>query len=502
MDGTELRHVGHARHHRRDVLLRAAALGILVPAATACGILPQPPPPINRLPVAGQPYFWAGVNYPWKTGQDFGNGAWGHSGVSDPTTYREIDADFATMAAQGARVVKWRVFGDGRYAPKFAPDGSTTGYDTLFYPDLDAAIEIATRHDVRLVFTLFDSGFWATNCVSNSVQMGGHARTVLGPSLRQSLVDRAIVPMLRHLAKTDRVIAYEIIAEPEWGIQGLNLENDGRTKIALDPVRDLVSRIAAAIHRESRALATVESNRFSNAPHWQGLGLDYYSFSWYDWLQPYEPLNTSARKLKLDRPIVLGEYPAGTSAYYKVGDILSVAYAQGYAGAFAWSFWSGDSFGNWQQAAAGYSNWVRQRWNEVRLADNAAQPSTRPVGNPVYPYAFDDLQLRLDQQAVVVDVKLQVTTNEAVLPKAFLLEVGNSQPLKGVDLIPSPVTGRVSGRFTGVQPNQPYLISLGVFDPGYRLLKWFNNVRVFAVTAGRITTPNLKPAQLEQPCSS
>jgi len=39
------------------------------------------------------------VNYPWKTGPDFGTGGWGHSGVSDPTTYQEIDADFANMAA-------------------------------------------------------------------------------------------------------------------------------------------------------------------------------------------------------------------------------------------------------------------------------------------------------------------------------------------------------------------------------------------------------------------
>jgi hypothetical protein len=493
----------HARLSRRHLLGGTAALGVLLSAA-ACNVLPSPfPPPINRLPVGGRPYFWAGVNYPWKTGQDFGNGAWGHSGVSDPTTYREIDADFGTMAAQGVRVIKWRVFGDGRYAPEFAPNGAVTGYDPFFYRDLDAALEIAARHNVQLVFTLFDSGFWATNCRSGDVQMGGHALTVLNPSLRQSIVDRAITPMLQHVAKSDRVLAYEIIAEPEWGIQGLNLDNDGRTKIPLAPVRDLVARAVTAIHRESHGLATVESNRFSNVPHWQGLGLDYYSFSWYDWLQPYEPLATPAAKLKLDRPLVLGEFPAGGSTYYHVPDVLTLAYTQGYAGAFGWSYWSGDGYGKWQQIAPSYTAWVQQHWNEVGLGDGVAPPAGGPVRQPVYPYTYDDLQLRLDQRAVVVDLKLTVSTGETVLPKAFLLELGNSQPLKGVDLKPAPgEPDLLTGRFTGVQVNKPYLISLGIFDLGYQLRKWFNNVRVFSIESGQLTTPTLKPTDLERPCGS
>ena len=108
-----------------------------------------PPAPTNRLVAAGQPAFWAGLNYPWKTGQDFGTGGWGHSGVSDATTYREIDADFANMAAQGVRVVKWRVFSDGRYGLQVGDNGNVIGLDDFFFPDLDAALEIAQRHDLR-----------------------------------------------------------------------------------------------------------------------------------------------------------------------------------------------------------------------------------------------------------------------------------------------------------------------------------------------------------------
>src|SRR5262249_9057925 len=160
----------------------------------------------DRLVAAGQPTFWAGLNYPWKTGQDFGTGGWGHSGVSDATTYQEIDADFANMAAQGVRVVKWRVFSDGRYGLQFDADGNVVGLDAYFFPDLDAAREIAQRHDLYLVLTLFSSGFWTANCQSNNVQLGGHADIVQDPVKRQSLLDQAIVPMLDHVASSDRIL--------------------------------------------------------------------------------------------------------------------------------------------------------------------------------------------------------------------------------------------------------------------------------------------------------
>ena len=108
----------------------------------------------------------------------------------------------------------------------------------------------------------------------------------------------------------------EIIAEPEWGIEELHQQSDARIKLPLAVVRDFVVRLTQAIHHHGSSLATVESNRFSNMISWQHLDLDYYSFSWYDWLEPYEPLATPAAAANLDRPIVLGEYPAGGSAYY------------------------------------------------------------------------------------------------------------------------------------------------------------------------------------------
>jgi hypothetical protein len=459
--------------------------------------------PINRLVVGGQPAFWAGLNYPWKTGQDFGTGGWGHSGVSDPTTYQEVDVDFTNMAARGVRVLKWRIFSDGRYGLQLADDGSVRGLDAYFLADLDAALEIAARHDIYLVFTLFSSGLWTADCTNNGVRLGGHAQTLLDARRRQALVNHAVVPMLQHIGNSDRVVAFEIIAEPEWGIGELNQEQDARIKLPLAVVRDFVGDVTRAIHGETRALATVESNRFSNMQSWQALRLDYYSFSWYDWLEPYEPLATPASNANLDRPLLLGEYPAGRSTYYDLPGVLDLAYGYGYAGAFAWSYWSGDGFGDWRGVAPSFAAWVRPHWNDTTLGGPAPLPTEGAIPEQRYPYTYQDLALRFDGNAVVAELKIDVASGEPYVPHAYLYQIGNADPLEDVLLTADPsAPGHLAARFTQVDDGTPYSISLGIFNRADVLRKWFDNMVAFAVSNGAITTPQVDTLAAELGCKA
>ena len=482
----------------------AALVGAVVVVALQPAVPPEVPPPrgpSDRLPVYGQPTFWAGLNYPWKTGQDFGTGGWGHSGVSDTTTYQEIDADFANMAAAGVRAVKWRVFSDGRYGLQFGADGTVTGLDEFFFADVDAAIDIAKRHDMYLLLTLFSSGFWTADCRTNNVQLGGHANTLTDPTQRQSLIDHAIVPLLDHIASSDRVLAYEIIAEPEWGIQELNQDADQRIKLPGAVLHDFITEVTTAIHRHSHALATVESNRFSNMQQWQGTGVDYYSFSWYDWLEPYEPLATPANAANLDRPIVLGEYPAGGSAFYDMPQILNTALSLGYAGAFGWSYWAGDGISQWQQVAPSFSQWIADHWSAVNLVGTARAPVPGAIVEQPYPYSVQDLAVRLEAGSVVADVKIGVPSGEAYVPHAYLYEMGNSEPLADVRLTAAPgQPGKLEARFTGAVEGPSYSLSLGIFDPVGTLHKWFSNLSTFAIADGALTAPHVDKLTNELGC--
>jgi hypothetical protein len=480
-----------------QVLPQAAPPSVATVATVA------PAAPMNRLPVAGQAAFWVGLNYPWKTGQDFGTGGWGHSGVSDPTTYQEIDADFANMAAEGVRVVKWRVFSDARYGLQFDDAGTVIGLDDFFMKDIDAALEIANRHDMYLVFTLFSSGLWTADCPSGSVHLGGQAATLTDPTRRQGLLERAIVPFLDHVANSDRILSYEIVAEPDWGIQELNQDTDRRIKLPLSVVRDFVGSVADAIHQHTRSLATVESNRFSNMPNWQQLGLDYYSFSWYDWLEPYEPLATPASTPNLDRPIVIGEYPAGGSAYYQLPQILDSAYSLGYAGAFGWSYWSGDDVSHWRDVAPQFSAWETNHWSDVNLGQASGPPAPGPIQEQQYPYSFQDLALQVDHTAVLAIMAISVPSGQAYVPHAYLYQAGNNQPLEDVRLTAAPgQPGKLAARFTGVVEGPAYTVSLGIFDPTGSLRKWFNNISTFAIAGDSLTTPKVDTLTTELGCSA
>jgi hypothetical protein len=461
------------------------------------------PTPSDRLMVASQPAFLAGLNYPWKTGQDFGTGGWGHSGVSDPTTYQEVDADFANMAAEGVRVVKWRVFSDGRYGLQFDANGVVTGLDEQFFPDVDAALEIARRHDMYLVLTLFSSGLWTADCQSGSVRLGGQAATLTDPARRQALVERAIVPLLDHLAASDRVVAFETIAEPEWGVAELNEEQDVRIKLPGATLREFVDEVTRAIHQHTHSLATLESNRFSNMQNWQHLGLDYYSFSWYDWLEPYEPLATPASAANLDRPVVIGEYPASGSTYYTLPQVLDIAHSMGYAGAFGWSYWSGDGISRWRDVAPTFSTWVAGHWNDANLGGRAQPPAQGPITPQQYPYAFRDFALQVGEGVVVADMGIDVPSGEAYVPHAYLYQAGNPQPLEDVRLTAAPgQPGMLAARFTQAIEGPAYTVSLGIFDPAGSLRKWFNNVATFAIAGGALTTPRVDTLTTELGCAA
>lgn len=320
----------------------------------------------KQLMLDGRPAFITGVAYPGRSNQDFGDGGWGHAGVSNPTTTAEVDADFANMAAQGVRVVKWNVFDDGRYSPEFDARGAVMGLDERFFADLDAAIDLAEQHDLYLVLSLVSDRFWTTKETENGVALGGHAATLTDPALRATFVERAIVPMLQHLAYTDRVLAYEIFDLPEFGIKGLNQDNDGRIRIPLAAAQAAVKGIAAAVHAHTVALATVSSNRASHMKHWRGLDLDHYSFNQQDWVEPYEPLATDAAKHGLDRPIVV-TVPAAGSAQRGLGRAFDLVKQHGYAGVFAASYLMPAGKASWHDAADAFMTWQKQHWGEMSL---------------------------------------------------------------------------------------------------------------------------------------
>src|ERR1019366_9000111 len=167
----------------------------------------------------GGNFYLYGINYPWLTfGTDFGSGGFGH--LANPN---QVKADMATFASVGGHVLRWWVWVDGRYDPLFDGSGKVTGFDPLFFSDLDTALQYAANNHIYLDLTLFDTSVLDAAQSVSGVQEGGHQALVTDPTVQQSSLDNALKPLLQQVAASsykDYVLAYDIMNEPERLLPG------------------------------------------------------------------------------------------------------------------------------------------------------------------------------------------------------------------------------------------------------------------------------------------
>ncbi|HET7770763.1 MAG TPA: hypothetical protein VFN74_18470 [Chloroflexota bacterium] len=318
-------------------LLGRAACGVLVVAMLAAGLVAPyeqgrgvpgaeaaavPPPVGSRIPWQGGSWYLQGANVPWfNWGCDFGCGASG--GVSDPAVRTQVEAGFGRLRDAGVHVARWWVFEGTAWQITRDASGAPAGIDTRVYADLDAALVLAERYDLYYELTLFHGpgnvpAAWLTD-----------------PAQRARLV-AALTPLFKRYASHPRVLAFDVMNEPEWDIwNGL---------IAAQPVQALVREVAAAVHASGTAYVTVGSAMLDGLPFWKGLGLDFYQAHWYDYMSPGQwcvwctDYAEVQRRYALDRPLIVGEFYAGPDV--AVLDRLEGWYGKGYAGAYAWSLFS------------------------------------------------------------------------------------------------------------------------------------------------------------------
>jgi hypothetical protein len=312
----------------------------------------------NTIPWNGGNFYLYGVNYPWLTyGTDFGDGGFGHLANPD-----QVKTDMATFAGVGGHVLRWWIWVDGRYDPLFNGSGQVTGFDPLFFSDLDTELQYAANNHIYLDLTLFDTSVLDAAQSVNGVQEGGHPGLVTDPTVQQSFLDNALKPFLQHIAASsykDYVLAYDIMNEPErllpggWG--------PSADFVTVSQMQTFVKNTASYIHTYGGgALATVGSA----AQTWMGQGLDFYCAHYNS--GPGEPSGLTPpptyASLGLDKPCVVEEFTTADvsfgmsdTAEWSAEWWLNTIYNQGYAGAIGWA-WH-DSAGNWSSFQPVFTAW-------------------------------------------------------------------------------------------------------------------------------------------------
>lgn len=283
--------------------------------------------------------FTVGANLPWISyGGDFGANAWRPAGGLS-TRPDDLSRALDRVAATGIRRIRWFMLCDGRAGIRFAPDGTAFGLDDRFFPDVDAALAAADSRGVEIMFVLLDFLWCKPARFFADVQLGGRGAILRDAAMRAALLDRVLLPIFERYGDAPQIFAWDIMNEPEWVTCGLGARK--RSCVNVEAMQAFVRDAADLVHRHTRHAVTVGSASAQWLDVWRDAGLDFYQAHWYEHLERRAPLARPVGDLKLDRPVMLGEFPSRRTSV-ELRRILDTAREAGYSGAFVWSVLADD----------------------------------------------------------------------------------------------------------------------------------------------------------------
>jgi hypothetical protein len=227
----------------------------------------------------------------------------------------------------GAEAVRWFLLCDGRAG--LDEEAPRPRLQPQVLEDMDAAVQALEESGLRAIFVLMDFSWFAPARRLRGVTMGGRRRLVTDDAARDALLAKVFEPILERHGRSRAVLAWDVFNEPEW------------VSLGTGSLRPFLADIVDLAHRRSDRPVTVGLASRSGLPLVRGLGLDFYQVHWYDSVERKAPLDAPVDPFRLDRPLLLGEYPTRGSQRSATA-ILETARSRGYCGALAWSLLADD----------------------------------------------------------------------------------------------------------------------------------------------------------------
>ncbi len=310
------------------------------------------PAPGGGITIGCRTRFAYGVNYAWHDfGGDFGGVTpWGIDGVAARTaTY---GAELADMKAHGASLVRWWMFPDFRGdGVQFDGSDAPTGLGATTLADVGAALQLAADNDLYLMLTIFSFDNFRPTRDEAGIRVRGLRPMIRDAGQRQDLLDLVVAPIAAAVEASphrDRMLAWDVINEPEWAITGASLyggDQDFDPNGELEPVSHaemeaFLADVITVLRANSSAQISIGATAFKWAHAWQNLDTDFHQFHMYEWIDTYWPHDNPPSTYDLDdKPVVMGEFPLGNlTATDPYLDVLDAMYTQGYAGALGWQY--------------------------------------------------------------------------------------------------------------------------------------------------------------------
>jgi len=303
--------------------------------------------------------FISGMNLAWI---DFANDM-----ADAPLNENKMRKSIQDLRDAGGNAMRWWLFTNAAFAPKFGPDSLVSGLGTKSIENVVKALDIAQENGVVVSLCLlsFDllqeggDGYWASLGIIER-----NKKMITTDAGIQALIDNAIVPLVEGVGDHPAIMTWEIFNEPEGMTHEFGWSDH---KVNMLDVQKMTNRIAAAIKSAQSGIPV------SNGSHSMWASSDvptcgncknYYSDSeliaaggeatgTLDFVQVHyypehfdddrNPFAHPASYWNIGKPIVIGEFPAGdwtSGSGYRSSmtneAAFKYAYDNGYAGAMSW----------------------------------------------------------------------------------------------------------------------------------------------------------------------
>lgn len=333
------------------------------------------PAPLHK---NNQDLFVSGMNLAWI---NYGNDLEGFDEI------KFTDAIQAIRAA-GGNTVRWWIHTEGTTSPIFT-NGKVSGIKQIHLENLRTACDIAYMNGVMIDLCLWSFGMLDdANITASTITRNKNLLT--DTSFTWAYINNALTPMVKFLKGHPGILCWEIFNESEGMISGYGWTSD---RVSMKYVQQFINLCAGAIHRaDSTAWVSNSSwqfnvcsdvGSFTNfysperliAQGKDSLGyLDLYQVHYYSMNNPNEvnPFIHPASYWELDKPVIIGEFPAMGLSYPSTRylpfmptiDAYNYLYNNGYSGALAWTWTNHDGNGGLPDCAAALDN-IRTLHNDT-----------------------------------------------------------------------------------------------------------------------------------------
>ncbi|MDR2583288.1 MAG: cellulase family glycosylhydrolase [Fibromonadaceae bacterium] len=313
----------------------------------------------NRLVINGNKRFISGMNIAWNNfGNDVGDLA---VSINDFVNY------FKQIKGAGGNAVRWWLHTDLRNEPKMNSDGSVDRIGTKTIDNIRQVLDSAYNYGIVVSLCLFSFDLLQLDG-KNASKVAINKKFLTVPANLDSYITKVLKPMLEAVGNHPAIMCWEVFNEPEGMSSDANGWSDG-DKVPMSDILRFTARIAAVVHDKTLKMASTGIHEFGKMKTWYSDSklrtaagsdplaskayLDFYMAHYYPQYigTSGSPFHNTASSWGMDRPILIGEFPAKSwdtgynpdgkgpvsGTELKIVAAYERAYDNGYCGALSWS---------------------------------------------------------------------------------------------------------------------------------------------------------------------